>query len=232
MTGSSCSRERHPLNAPGDFYVEHGCCTSCDVPLDVAPDIFAYDQDRHCFVRRQPASADETFRVVRVLREQDLGCIRYGGTDAVLLQRIAETGEGANCDSAPAIDIAPRDIVRIRVAETRRRTATELADDFVAWLRTQESEVRKYSVVGPASDGAGTVILEFAWFTGHLHRLRWSADGAGHVVLEYLGGTHEYVFNVTNVIYDWLSARALSSTARWFTRPEWSRTAEGSERPW
>jgi hypothetical protein len=22
----------HPLNADGDFYVEHGCCTACEVP--------------------------------------------------------------------------------------------------------------------------------------------------------------------------------------------------------
>ncbi|MEI6526811.1 MAG: hypothetical protein WCP62_12340, partial [Planctomycetota bacterium] len=34
----------HPLNADGDFYVEHGCCTSCDVPMQSAPSLFEYDE--------------------------------------------------------------------------------------------------------------------------------------------------------------------------------------------
>ncbi|MGH7135886.1 MAG: hypothetical protein ACREHD_09110, partial [Pirellulales bacterium] len=46
----------HPNNAPGPFYVLHGCCTSCGAPIAEAPELFAYDSENHCYVRRQPGS--------------------------------------------------------------------------------------------------------------------------------------------------------------------------------
>jgi hypothetical protein len=77
------TRRAHPRNVPGDWYVEDGCCTLCSVPLDGAPDLFAYapDADRpdHCFVKRQPESPAELERMVEVTANAELGCIRYRG---------------------------------------------------------------------------------------------------------------------------------------------------------
>lgn len=45
-------RKPYPKNVEGDFYVEDGCCTACDVPNYYAPELFEYDDELHCFVAR------------------------------------------------------------------------------------------------------------------------------------------------------------------------------------
>jgi len=46
----------HPLNIEGDFYVENGCCITCDLPRTLAPDMFRYTaQKDHCYVYKQPS---------------------------------------------------------------------------------------------------------------------------------------------------------------------------------
>ncbi len=88
---------QHPDNAPGDFYVEYDCCTSCEVPRTVAPDLFAYDAAEHCYVRRQPTSPEDTDRMIQVTAEQELECIRYRGSDPAILGRV----EAQFCDETP-----------------------------------------------------------------------------------------------------------------------------------
>jgi hypothetical protein len=68
----------HPRNAPGDFYVEDGCCTTCDVPFYYAPDLFKYDNtETHCFVSKQPANEAENYQIIKALWASELECIRY-----------------------------------------------------------------------------------------------------------------------------------------------------------
>jgi hypothetical protein len=64
-----------PRNARGEFYVEKDCCTLCGVPWDLAPELFAYD-DNGCWVARQPATVDERAKILRVIDMQELGFVR------------------------------------------------------------------------------------------------------------------------------------------------------------
>ena len=73
--------EPYILNVIGDFYVEANCCTLCGVPEAIAPDLFATSDRGHCYVKKQPETADEFDRMTKVFATQDLGCIRYRGTD-------------------------------------------------------------------------------------------------------------------------------------------------------
>ncbi len=87
----------HPLNAPGPFYVADACCLSCGVPFAVAPDHFAWAEagdpsPDQCYVRRQPETAAEVGRMIEVLRQQELGCIRYRGSDAAVLETLGRLG--------------------------------------------------------------------------------------------------------------------------------------------
>jgi hypothetical protein len=86
-------RKPHRLNVAGPFYVEDGCCTACGVPEAIAPELFAYDPATHCYVKRQPESVAELEGALRVIRTQELGCVRFRGTDVVVLRRLAEAGE-------------------------------------------------------------------------------------------------------------------------------------------
>jgi len=90
-----------PENVPGDFYVEDGCCTACGMPMTEAPELFASAADGHCFVRRQPATAHEMWQMVNALAVQDLGCIRYKGSNRVIQIRLIGRDEGSQCDHLP-----------------------------------------------------------------------------------------------------------------------------------
>ena len=91
-----------PENVPGDFYVEDGCCMSCWMPTTEAPDLFAYADDGHCYVKRQPTTGQEMWQMVRAFAVQDAGCIRYKGKNRVIQIRLIAAGEGDQCDHLPS----------------------------------------------------------------------------------------------------------------------------------
>jgi hypothetical protein len=77
-----------PRNVPGDFYVVKDCCLLCSVPWHFAPDLFSVDSSG-CWVSKQPITPDEHSRMLTVLRTQELGCIRYRGSNPEILQAVA-----------------------------------------------------------------------------------------------------------------------------------------------
>jgi len=95
----------YPENVPGDFYVEDGCCTMCEMPFAVAPDLFGEAQNsagcEHCFVKRQPRTPAELGRMVDAIMCAELQCIRYRGSNRLLQLRLIEVGEGVICDGLP-----------------------------------------------------------------------------------------------------------------------------------
>ena len=70
----------HSKNAPGDFYVAAGCCTLCGIPKQLAPELFA-DDNQACWVARQPATSADVKKILRVMDSQDRLCVRYRGSD-------------------------------------------------------------------------------------------------------------------------------------------------------
>lgn len=96
--------EPYPDNVDGDFFVENGCCTLCDVPMVEAPDLFAYafgadGKPDHCYVSRQPTTDVELDKMVAAIRCAELQCIRYRGSDPILLERLSGLGESDICDA-------------------------------------------------------------------------------------------------------------------------------------
>lgn len=88
----------HPLNVIGDFYVADNCCTACGVPEANAPTLFAYDLKGHCYVSQQPATADDLDRMLTAMAQQELGCVRYRGSDAAIVTKLRNLGEGLQVD--------------------------------------------------------------------------------------------------------------------------------------
>jgi hypothetical protein len=120
----------HPANVPGDFYVEDGCCTMCEVPFSEAHDLFGISRyPIHCFVKRQPETPAEVDQMVRAIQFAELKCIRYRGTDRLLQLRLVETGEGETCDNLP-VELRRRSE---EVLEEQRRQRA--AEGLWAWLR-------------------------------------------------------------------------------------------------
>ena len=75
MNDDRCTLD--PRNVPGKFYVLKDCCLLCGVPWEVAPELFAYD-DNGCWVKRQPATQAEHEQMLKVIAFQELDCIRSG----------------------------------------------------------------------------------------------------------------------------------------------------------
>ena len=101
----------HRKNVPGDFYVEDGCCTSCDVPMLEAPELFTYDVDasgsHHCYVSRQPADESELDDMLNTISCAEFECIHYAGRDDAILARMKQINAAHLCD---AIDLPPKPV--------------------------------------------------------------------------------------------------------------------------
>ena len=80
-------RERHELNAPGDFYVEREMCITCRAPEHAAPELMGFvDGERsHCYFKRQPTTPEETRHAIEAIRVACCGALRYGGTDREII---------------------------------------------------------------------------------------------------------------------------------------------------
>jgi len=96
----------HSANVPGDFYVEDGCCTMCEVPFVEAPELFGKCQDpdgyQHCFVKRQPVTLDEVTNMMDTIRCAEFMCIRYRGSDRRIQLELINAEVGVVCDNLPS----------------------------------------------------------------------------------------------------------------------------------
>jgi hypothetical protein len=91
--------KRHPLNAPGDFYVEDGCCVACLVPFEAVPELLRYDEEAsHCYVCQQPRSLQEQQLMADAVGLSEVRCIRYSGKDEQVLNLLSAKGELDQCD--------------------------------------------------------------------------------------------------------------------------------------
>jgi len=99
VTRSMGDPKPYPLNVDGPFYVENGCCITCDLPRATAPDMFRYnDAGDHCYIYKQPETEEELRRMVEVAACSEVGCIRYRGRDKRVLRLLKESGCANNCD--------------------------------------------------------------------------------------------------------------------------------------
>jgi hypothetical protein len=128
----------HPANVPGDYFVEDGCCMTCEVPFSYAPDLFAYYHDMqggpHCYVKKQPERPAEQDRMFEAIRHAEAGCIMYRGCDRATQERLVEAGEGPICLNLPP-DLQQR-TDEVRAARERRRARIwGKALDLLMWFR-------------------------------------------------------------------------------------------------
>ena len=96
---SQPKRERTPLNAGGDFYVEAGTCLCCMAPENQAPELMGFDKSDGCFFRRQPETPDEIGHAINAVHFSCVQALHYGGKDPDILDRLRACGCQHLCDA-------------------------------------------------------------------------------------------------------------------------------------
>ena len=217
---------QHPKNVQGPFYVEYGCCTACDVPMQEAPNHFAYDAAGHCYVCRQPETPAETTDLIGTAWMAEFQCIRYRGNDADVLRRFAELDLRELCDIEPPQNIKPitRNHVDFVVGGPFSITSPQqLASEFIDHLYSQNNEWRQFKTrsLHATADSAS---LEFSWYDDHFHQIVFSAtrgdSNKWHIQYPLKNELGDH--GVGYVVSLWLSQNPDRFTdIRWYSDEDW-----------
>jgi hypothetical protein len=237
----SSKPKRHPLNVPGPFYVESGCCTACMAPHVQAPDMMGFDEaEGHCFVQRQPQSKEEVYKAMRAVWSTETDCLRYAGNDQEILRRLVELGGGGLCDTPVPPGLKPtlwnHVTLEANLTESDKSTVRRcvlLARSFSSFLSSENTEYIQHKVTPLLLERDG-VSLAFSWFKDNFHRLTFTTGEAGtsrwlvsHSPTERLGSTA-----VSLTLDDWLRSDERFHSVRWHTTESWNNgTGEWQETP-
>lgn len=224
----------HPLNASDGFYVLNDCCTACNVPHDTAPELFAYDEEFHCYVKRQPKNKVELDKALLVTMFAELECVRYNGSDTETIRRIAEMGNAHLCDSPKAQKIKPvfRNHVTFQSSNTTELSLKQLAVEFKKWFIDDAHENLHYSFKTISVEST-QVSLTFAWYENNFYNVNFSAtehDSTWHV----FQSAHEEIGSraVSRMIHKWITQDSRFSNSRWYSESNWLQSAKWQETPY
>jgi len=230
----------HPLNAPGDFYVEDGCCTACEVPFTEAPGQFKYDDSYHCYVCRQPSTPEDINGMLNAIACSELQCIRYRGADAQIFDRLAAIGEVEICDNPPT-GFQPR--IRNHVAFTTAADVSlpHLVSQFTKFLEEQKTDSFSYDIKRPHVRGTFARLRFAAQITIPEMRSKCQYDTAKFQSLDASDSRGDFCAyhenesspGVSWLLHRWLAAYAEFGNVHWFTKNEWlAKNYVGHEQPW
>jgi hypothetical protein len=194
-----------PEAAQKHFHVVPDCCLLCGIPESIAPELFETGKD-HCTVKRQPITEVEVDKVVRAMWSSEVDCIRYSGTDEVILTRLGQAGLSAQADDPRGANAVPltRDRVTFTLPGNLRGPdiATKIAAAFLNDLRRQGMTVL------PAFFGKSTVHL--SWFRREFHSITFACAEEDQTMTAKLRSKSALV-GVAWCVDDWL--RSSGATA-------------------
>jgi hypothetical protein len=219
----------HKMNVEGDFYVEDGCCLTCGVPVDIAPDIFEYEE-HSCYVKKQPITPDELERTLEVMNNQEVDCIHYKGTDREIVRRLVESGEGNNCDSRlrEFFQEKVRDVARVTFPSN---SAAVFIDALAAKARIEKGYGSKsayqFKQVVVEGDSASIAV---SWYNETFHTLVVTRQEADTFVLQLKAAMRLADHGFSRLIHRWLLTLPDASAILWMTEEEF-RTGGGQPAP-
>lgn len=222
----SPTEKPHKDNVPGPFYVCDGCCISCEIPFVEAPGMFAYDDQSHCYVSKQPQTKNELDKMIRAVLGSEVECIRYTGDDEEINRRLAEAGSGHLSDT-PIEGIKPvsRNYVTFDAVDAADKLLSneQLARSFQRFMRSWDDEYLTHKFTKITSDGE-TTAFSVAWYKDNFHRLEF----------KFLGEAEARWLIVSDIlasIHDWLVSENRFCNIRWYTLDQWQNSKEWQETP-
>lgn len=222
----------HPANVPGDFYVEEGCCITCGVPMEEAPEIFGWaggSDSTHCVVVHQPKTAQSVDRTLNAMLSSEVDCIRYRGADREIARRIVEMGGRNQCDRAPPADATPltRSHATFDVLDVGYlRPANDLALHFLQHA-LRGSDRYKGHVARRLLHSDKRARVRISWFRDAYHAVAFEklADGRWHIIAKPSGA--DAGKGLSRMVEKWLGADERFHNVRWFSGKQWRSKGPG-----
>lgn len=205
--------------------------------MQMAKDNFAYDDDNHCYVCRQPANELETTNLLATAWMAELECIRYRGTDSDVLRRLAELDMRHVCDIPPPEQIVPtfrNHVVFTAVGSPESETPYQLASEFQQFLKLQNRGGHEFKTMDIRSRN-NTIFLEFSWHSDIYHSISVTAVSSSPLRwrVEYLFTPGLAPLGAISVIWGWLKSDLERFTdIRWYTDADWRDSGIWQSTPW
>lgn len=229
----SSHSEPHSLNDSEGFYVEVDCCTACDLPFSEAPELFAYDEEMHCYVTRQPENETELEKAILLTWRAELQCIRYGGNSKETIRRISELGNPHLCDSQTA---AVKPVFRNHVTFECLKDANSSAEKFAIELRRflveNASDHLEYKFK-PLSITSECVALHYSWYEDNFHTINFATSKNSNMwhifqsAEEKLGSRSAFM-----TVDEWLKNDSRFHNLRWYSESNWQKSTGWQKKLW
>ena len=221
----------------------------------VAPDLIGSDDEYPgCFVRKQPSTDAETYRMLRAMHVNEVEGLRYGGVDPEITRRIAEAGMANGCERRCSKEWTP-----VARARARVRCDPPTLETLTGIVTTLHERVRHTNVPDGESDRSTKVASAVAAYNaksaaepipslrsiegGLAFDLRpWPAAKTTTVTV-MLGRAAssgmevtidapelDEQFSTAVILDDFLRSHPAVRSIRWFTESEWAENGS-SGRP-
>jgi len=223
---------RYDKNVAGDFYVSgEGCCTLCGMPEAVAPDFFDSDKVQ-CFVKRQPQTSDEITTVLEAFITQEFDCVRYGGSDSRIIQRLLDANEGDMADNSAQVQglkARLRSYVRFRCGLT---SPSEVITRLIEEPRTLVGyDGKKRFRFKTQWHGEKKAVLKLAWYREVYHAVTVTREDDGRFFITASPLYVDSIPGMSRLVHDWMTALPALSDVTWMTKDEMYR-GEGQPEPY
>jgi hypothetical protein len=194
-----------------DFYIEAECCLSCGVPESVAPELFGMGEHA-CFLRRQPVSHPETDKMLRAMRQSEVDCIRYRGSDHALLKRLGEADLAYLADDERVHEFSAlrRDRVTFSLPVSRQDTPAVVADMFRDFLGRNDRYTVRRAVLRRR--------VSFSWYERNYNSVVFGTRPNGEPVAVLRPGSAPALQGLAETVDEWLRNVYGADDIAWHTR--------------
>lgn len=214
----------HPANCPGNFYVEEGCCITCGVPLDEAPEVFDWVEHgglTSCVVVRQPETPESINRTLAAMRWGEVDCIRYRGNDPDIGRRLVEAGLGDQCDQEPPADavVQVRSHVTFQAFERNKYAdVAQLAQEFLLHFNHLSGLEHDGTLLEVSGDRAA---VKISWWNSVYHIVEFSRHEDQRWLAITLPSIPAAGRGLSRVVDRWLKADGIFGEVRWYSGEQW-----------
>ena len=167
--------------------------------------------------------------MIRVVATQELGCVRFRGTDLAIQRRLTEAGEGGQCDGPPPRGAEPlqRDHVSFLAAERAEPfTGPAILEPLVSYLAKQQQAYKTTAVA--SGDGEAPASVTVSWFQDRFYRIELRAARSPRSWLLRHFGPPRF----SDTVHDWLNSDEAFADVRWQTLRQHEAAGSWLRTPW